>query len=327
MQTILEVLKSLEVGKPVSHRNLTVVPLFGAGHGTRDYLTLDEALEENLVEITEVSRGGSVNNLRLKNRADKAVFILDGEELIGAKQNRVLNLTVLAPAQQEITIPVSCVEQGRWSYRTSRMVTSRQTLSPDLRARKQEQVLHSRLEYGEAYADQAALWQEISDRLYRMSVRSDTGAYHDVYQQFAVSVEEYAQNIAPVTGQVGVVFAVNGQISSMDLFDTADTFSLYFPKLLRSAALDAIDYYSEQPSSLDAVAVPNFLECISQSSMRVFPAVGEGEDVRIAGQELVGSALVARGRVLHLCAFQQRGLNLETRYRVGENLRRRRFTL
>ena len=43
--------------------------------------------------------------------------MLDGEELIGAKQNRILNTTVLVAAHTEVTIPVSCVEQGRWGYR------------------------------------------------------------------------------------------------------------------------------------------------------------------------------------------------------------------
>jgi hypothetical protein len=51
--------------------------------------------------------------------------LLDGEELIGAKQNRALNLTILAPAKQVIVIPVSCVEAGRWHLRRSPRVTHR----------------------------------------------------------------------------------------------------------------------------------------------------------------------------------------------------------
>jgi hypothetical protein len=41
----------------------------------------------------------------------------DGEQLVGAKQNRILNMTVLVAAETEVTIPVSCVERGRWGYR------------------------------------------------------------------------------------------------------------------------------------------------------------------------------------------------------------------
>jgi len=45
-----------------------------------------------------------------------SILILDGEELVGAKQNRVVNTTLLIAAASSTVIPVSCVEQGRWDY-------------------------------------------------------------------------------------------------------------------------------------------------------------------------------------------------------------------
>jgi hypothetical protein len=67
------------------------------------------------VRVTELNAGGSVPELRLENNADLPVLLVDGEELVGAKQNRVLNLTILAPAKRTTVIPVSCVEAGRWA--------------------------------------------------------------------------------------------------------------------------------------------------------------------------------------------------------------------
>ena len=46
--------------------------------------------------------------------APSPVLLVDGEELIGAKQNRVLNLSILIPAKQRCVIPICCVEAGRW---------------------------------------------------------------------------------------------------------------------------------------------------------------------------------------------------------------------
>ena len=37
---------------------------------------------------------------------------------IRAKQNRILNLTILVGGGKKLLIPVSCVKQGRWSYRS-----------------------------------------------------------------------------------------------------------------------------------------------------------------------------------------------------------------
>jgi len=83
-----------------------------------DWLTLDEAGDD--VVVTEASGGASVPTLEVSNAGDRPLLLLDGEELIGAKQNRVLNTTVLVDAHSTVTIPVSCVEAGRWAFRTAR---------------------------------------------------------------------------------------------------------------------------------------------------------------------------------------------------------------
>src|SRR5689334_20039884 len=125
-KTIDNTLSQIEIGLESTFDNMTIFPLLDGHRGAADYLTLDEALGGGLVHITEVSVEGSVTDLELTNESDQPVFLLDGEELIGAKQNRVLNLTILAPAKRTIVIPVSCVEAGRWSRRSARFTTSSQ---------------------------------------------------------------------------------------------------------------------------------------------------------------------------------------------------------
>src|SRR5437870_10885713 len=144
MQTLASVapisslLETLEIGEPLSHGALTVMPLLAPKEAEPDWLTLVEA--GAAVTITEVSAGGEVPTLSLVNDADRPVLLLDGEELIGAKQNRILNTTVLVAAHAALHIPVSCVEQGRWSYRGKRFDSSDASLFASARARKAARV-------------------------------------------------------------------------------------------------------------------------------------------------------------------------------------------
>src|SRR6516162_10813894 len=117
MQTLQEEFSRIEIGRSSHFRNLTLFPLTRRSNSIRelDYLLLEDGIAQGKVIVTELHAGGSVPELRLENNADLPVLLIDGEELVGAKQNRVLNLTILAPAKQTTVIPVSCVEAGRWA--------------------------------------------------------------------------------------------------------------------------------------------------------------------------------------------------------------------
>src|SRR3990172_9050720 len=126
---------SCQLGEPVTHRGAVVAPLFPRLAPRAAYVTLDEALERGF-RIREVSESGSVPELIAQNPTDADVLLYDGEELVGAKQNRILNVTVLVAAESMLTIPVSCVEQGRWSYRSDAFAPAPHAAYPELRRRK-----------------------------------------------------------------------------------------------------------------------------------------------------------------------------------------------
>ena len=119
---VAKLLATILTGEPVTHGALAVIPLL-ANLDDPDWLTLDEAGDR--ARVTEVSEAGSVPFLQVANGADRPLRLVDGEELIGAKQNRILNTTVLVAAHAEVTIPVSCVERGRWGYRGREFVGQR----------------------------------------------------------------------------------------------------------------------------------------------------------------------------------------------------------
>jgi hypothetical protein len=110
VETIAKTLGSILAGKPQHHGALTVIPILAPMQTEPEWVTLAEAGDR--VRITEVDDEGSVPELRVTNLGGLPVLLLDGEQLVGAKQNRILNMTVLVAGSTEVTIPVSCVERG-----------------------------------------------------------------------------------------------------------------------------------------------------------------------------------------------------------------------
>ena len=99
----------VRIGDPQRFQMLSVFPLFTGTDGGVDYLLSDEALQTEALVVTEVSESGSVPNLLVENKSDRRVLFLEGEELIGAKQNRILNTSVLIAAITfESAIPMRC---------------------------------------------------------------------------------------------------------------------------------------------------------------------------------------------------------------------------
>jgi len=171
-------------------KNLTIFPLFSSYTLDLDYLMLDEALSEGVTEIVEVGREGTVPQLKVVNKSPKMVLILDGEELVGAKQNRIVNTTILIQGNTTVVIPVSCVEQGRWFYDSPRFSSKERVMSPSLRAMKSEQVQFSLRSSGDYRSDQGAIWEEISEKAERRGARSPSMAMAEIYE----SSVTYCQN-------------------------------------------------------------------------------------------------------------------------------------
>jgi len=147
---IKDYLDKIQIGNAQSYKNLSVFPLLSDYVVPFDYLTLDEALSKNLIDVVELDKDGSVPELKVVNKSDRMFLILDGEELVGAKQNRIVNTTILIPAKSTSVIPVSCVEQGRWSYDTDKFYSLERVMSPRMRASKSDQVRHSPLYWGQS---------------------------------------------------------------------------------------------------------------------------------------------------------------------------------
>ena len=160
-------------------RTISMYPLLARDPDVRrvpGYRILDDALASGLVEVTEVSEQGSVPHLRVVNRSPERILIVDGQELVGAKQNRVVNLTILVNAHSELTIPVSCVEAGRWRSRSRTFSSAPRTQYSSGRAKRMAQVTASMKTAGLHRSDQSEVWADIAEMSARLKSSSPTGA-------------------------------------------------------------------------------------------------------------------------------------------------------
>ena len=309
MQIIQDTVADLEIGAPVVHRQMAMFPLLNrkSDAASRTYVTLDEALESSTAQVREVSDGGSVPELLFKNLGERPVLLVEGEELVGAKQNRTLNVSILAPPGKDTPIPVTCVEAGRWGYGDG-VEFQRSDRAHYARGRRTKREAVNRnmsRDPGSRRADQGAVWEDIDAKMATMSARSDTGAMSDIYEQHRGSLDDYVVAFGQQPGQVGAVFLVGATFAGVDLFAHEATFAGLLPKLARSYALDALEVDAKTPFKSPAAIAQGLLADVVAAQARAYPAVGQGHDVRIESPTVAGGALVEGEAVLHLAAFRR----------------------
>jgi hypothetical protein len=306
-ETVFEAVREVVCGQALTFKNLTVLPLIAQCERNADYAVLDEALARGWLEITETSEQGRVPELRVVNHSDTGVLLVDGEELLGAKQNRVLNLSMLIPAHHSHVIPVSCVEAGRWHHVSSRFSSTPRTQFAEGRAAKMQQVTSSLRESGRRSSDQHAVWHAIAQKSSRLGAHSDTAAMSAMYESMDDSLGDFVAAFPPLERQAGAVFFVNGRLAGLELFDAPGTWRKLAAKLVRSYALDAIDRRHELSRRVTTPGTGPLVDAIIACRPTVVPAIGEGEDVRLSGSGIAGAALVARDRAIHVSVLSAPG--------------------
>lgn len=295
---VAKLLATILTGEPVTHGTLAVVPLLAPNLDDPDWFTLEEAGDR--ARVTEVSEAGGVPFLTVANGADRPLLLLDGEELIGAKQNRILNTTVLVAAHTEVTIPVSCVEQGRWGYRGRQFRPADASLYASLRARKAAHVSQS-VRAGRGHrADQGEVWAHLADRASQLRVDSATSAMRDVYARHQTDMTAARQALAAQPGQVGALIYMAGRWVGLDLLAGPGLFSHSWSRLCAGYVADAI---GREPGSWQRLDAAPVLEALAKGQAEPAAAVGLGEEYRLGTVGLAGSALIAQGRLAHLMVF------------------------
>jgi hypothetical protein len=346
MESIMfDFISKIRWGDLKEFKNLTIIPLFAENSSkSPDYLTMEDAISDNLLIIGEKDSGGSVPELIAQNLAGIPVLLLDGEEVIGAKQNRILNASILLAPKSTTVIPVSCVEAHRWDYTTEKFGHSDAYLNYDIRREKHRDVGKSLMESRAFHADQGKVWERIDVMNLELNVKSSTGAMHDAYTMVSERLKKYLDSFEFIEGQNGLFAFIDGKIAGFDILSRTEAFKKLFPKLIKSYAMDAVradmrdekeqaqqnayktghaagsSGQSENIKDKRAGEVINsgtrnrpkvsieqakyFMDEIKGCNENKFKSTGMGYDYRYVGQYAVGSALVCEDSVIHSAFFK-----------------------
>jgi hypothetical protein len=296
-----ELLGALTIGQPTHHHNLTFFPLLWPQADEPSYTLLSTAIASGEAVVEEVNESGSVPNLAVRNKCKRPLLIPEGEILMGAKQNRVINVTVLLAAGVKFLLPVSCVEAGRWRYQ-SRHFESKFCAPPSLRNKKLRAVHRNRSESGIAASDQGEVWSEVQACLAGVAAQSETASLTDAFVSAEEKLKEHCQRLVLPEGAAGVLVGRHNRIIGMDLFDSPATLETLWGRLSDAYFFDALRDPAAAPET-PAADAQRFVERLRSAAKPRIPALALGDELEIAGEGLVGAALLYDGRICHLAAF------------------------
>jgi hypothetical protein len=298
--------EALKLGERQTHGPLAVFPLrLRADDDGPGYVTLREAIAGGQAVVGEVSEGGSVPELSLVNKGDARVLVLDGEELRGAKQNRVLNTSILVGGHSSLVVPVSCTEQGRWSYASPRFEGGEVVADRQVRFAMKDSVNASLASGAGHRSDQGRVWHEVGELHTRHRTASPTAAMRDAYQSRKRDLDAVLAAFPLQDGQQGMLVLHGARVVGLDLVSRAPQYAELHDKLLRSYAFEALVRAGE-PGDREVAGA--FLERVADLVGRRYKSPGLGWDVRYEGGGVLGSALTYQGHAVHTAFFDVGGV-------------------
>lgn len=236
----------IRLSGPYTHENLTIYLVHGRDRiDLSKYITLQEGMEMRKVIVHET---GNVGELAIENIGDVAVYVQSGDIVKGGRQDRTIAEDFICPPKSgRVPIASFCVEQGRWQQRGGESAAAFSGSSGNLAGKD------LKLAARQAGA-QAEVWKQVAENQKKLAgnVGGSVQAAESA-SSFQLSLENkklvettaaYEQKLAAAldkqTDVVGYAFAINGRINSVDLYAASSLFRKMWPKLLKSACVEAV---------------------------------------------------------------------------------------
>ncbi len=277
----------IELLAPQSHENVAIIPLKSEKNYT-DLLTLKKGLELGLVEVKECETS-TVNTLIVKNNSVTPLILIDGEEVVGGDQNRIVNATTIVAPKSEFNISVSCTERGRWGYK-SEFKSSAHIADYNTRFRKMHAMRNN-------MPVQNEVWASIDSLESRNEYKSPTSAMSESYENAKVNLEEILESFEIVDGQNGVLIIVNGEIKGFELFLNSEIYKAFHEKILKSYLIDA--EVENTTFTINSDAAKLLINCVMAGEFEEKASTGLEKPYEFENQEGIGKAYIFEDSLVH----------------------------
>jgi hypothetical protein len=276
---------------PIRWKQLVVFPVARQGRAAAPagLVPLAAALATKVVAVSEREGGGDVNHVTVANNGAEPLLLLGGELILGGQQDRIISKDTVVPPHQRMTVEVFCVEHGRWSGgrhfgSTGGLVENKVRLRAKYRG------------------NQGEVWNQVAGKTAALGASSATGTYRQVAasptaeRAIGPFREHVGAAIAALPDQgslVGFVAAINGRVTSIDVFDDPALFAAYRSKLLDAIFVTAADVHETdaagRPPSADDIQA--FVRKAEAAPPEAVTSSAGARAFEKKGKDVVGSTL------------------------------------
>jgi len=287
-----------------TYKNISIIPITSKNELDKDILTLKKGLNLGIVEIKECEHS-TVSHVSVTNNAVTPLILIDGEEIIGAKQNRIMNKTILIPPKTTMSIPVSCTERGRWSYKTPTFKSSDYIANSITRQQKSKELIFSE-------TCQDTVWNSIDRLEDKISHKSNTSAMSESYETSRKNQNNYLKHFKIVKNQTGLITIINNEIKGIEIINKHNIYKEYHDKILRSYIIDEIssNNFQENPTNkIKKEDINQILKTITNSKIKNPITQGLGKYIQFRNDYGTGSTLIYQNNIAHINYFKNSNLN------------------
>jgi hypothetical protein len=256
--------------------------------------------------ISESTGEGVVGQLIAMNHTKNYLLLTDADILVGAKQNRVVNYSLLLAPYSKTTLDVSCIERLRWHY-VSDKFDAPKTVAEHMLRKEKTKSLSLKFQPGSFQPHtQSVVWSHIHDNLEENKCFSETESYADLIDHRMKKIVNKIPACEPENECNGIAVVLNHKVISADVFGNEEVYRYYFP-LMRDSAFRAAEFWNTETDLEEDEAfyrVLDFLDNVDRSTRKtVKDYKGSGIFQMVENNAVVGQELTLENQPVHTALF------------------------